>query len=526
MKTQINFLVSLVVSLVLLLCGNAAYANTAGYVQFVNGEVQLTTQAGQTHSVQKGEAVNEGDTLISAKAASAQVKMQDGGFVAVRPDTQLKFDSFKFSGKEDGSEQSFFSLFKGGFRAVTGLIGRVRKQDYHITTPTATIGIRGTDHETFVVVPDSELAAVAPVGAYNKVNLGETYMATEKGTIFVLPNQMGFAGAADKMPKLQPINTNIFTVAAEPAPQGKGDKQEDKKEGVRETAVVDNTAKEKVVAPAPTTAAPENTVTTNLIQIPVVTTGGTNLTGGTLITTTTTTTGNGVSPPTTGLNFYSVEYDTTNGNHNALDTVLGTDATFDAQGILTAMAGNFNRQAAQNLESGADAGAVAWGRWANGTVLFAGWGVQTYSVNQGSHIFVGVPVVAYPQMNAVAYNFLAATRPTEASNLVTGNVWQATGGTLTANFLTNNLSANLNLTLNGNSTYLMNVTGATATNPVNIISGAVAFQGGAQNVCGTGCAATGRVLFAGQAATHAGMGYEFSQATNGTFVQGLAVFKR
>ncbi|MDE2259291.1 MAG: hypothetical protein KGK17_03070, partial [Betaproteobacteria bacterium] len=80
----------------LLLSGNAWPAQ-AGRVQFVNGEVQVTDAAGQTHSVQKGDAINEGDTLTSAKAASAQIKMQDGGFVAVRPDTQLKFDSFKFS---------------------------------------------------------------------------------------------------------------------------------------------------------------------------------------------------------------------------------------------------------------------------------------------------------------------------------------------------------------------------------------------------------------------------------------------
>lgn len=520
MNSSNNMLYCLL-ALLLLSGSNAVYANTAGYVQFVTGDVQLTTATGQIHKIQKGDAVNEGDTLTSAKNASTQIKMQDGGFVAMRPDTQLKFDSFKFSGKEDGTEQSFFSLFKGGFRAVTGLIGRINKPSYRITTPAATIGIRGTDHETFVVAPGSEIAAVAPPGAYNKVNLGETYMATDKGTIFVLPNQMGFAGAADQMPQLQPINTNIFTVAAGPTPQAKGDKQEGKEE-VRETAVVDNTAQEQAAAPAPTTAAPENTVTTNFIQLPIETTGGTNLTGGAL----TATAGNGVTPPATGLNFYSVEYNATSGAHNAFNTVLGTDATFDAQGVLTAVAGNYDRQAAQSLEGGSDAGAVSWGRWTNGTVLFYGWGVQTYTVNQGSHIFVGVPVVAYPQMNAVAYNFLAATRPTEATNVASGNVWQATGGTLTANFLTNNLSANLNLTLNGNSTYLMNVTGATATNTVNSISGAVAFQGGTQNVCGTGgCSTTGNVLFAGQAATHAGMGYEFSQ-TNGTFVQGLAIFKQ
>ncbi|HEU0234106.1 MAG TPA: FecR family protein [Gallionella sp.] len=227
---------------VLLLGSGAVYANTAGYVQFVNGEVQLTTAAGQTHKIQKGDAVNEGDTLTSAKAASAQIKMQDGGFVAVRQDTQLKFDSFKFSGKEDGSEQSFFSLFKGGFRAVTGLIGRINKPNYHITTPTSTIGIRGTDHETFVVVPGSLLAAVAPTGAYNKVNLGETSMTTDKGTIFVLPNQMGFAGGLDQMPKIQPINTNLFTVAPQPSLGAKMDSGKGGDKGARETAVVDTTA--------------------------------------------------------------------------------------------------------------------------------------------------------------------------------------------------------------------------------------------------------------------------------------------
>ena len=153
-----------------------AYANVAGHVQFVNGNVQIVDPAGQTRPAKKGDAINEGDTLSSAPGSSAQIKMQDGGFVAVRPDTRLKFDQFAFAGKEDGSEKSFFSLFKGGFRAVTGLIGRINKQNYRITTPAATIGIRGTDHETVVVTPNG---SSVPGGTYNMVNTGETSMTTD-----------------------------------------------------------------------------------------------------------------------------------------------------------------------------------------------------------------------------------------------------------------------------------------------------------------------------------------------------------
>src|SRR5450759_3516294 len=292
MNTTKNIATYLGISLAcLMLVSQAAYAEETGYAQFVNGSVQIVSVAGQTRTLQKGEAVNEGDTVISAKAASVQIKMQDGGFVAMRPDTKLKIDRFTFNGQQDGTERSFFYLFKGGFRAVTGLIGKMNKANYRITTASSTIGIRGTDHETFVVTPDSSLANAVPVGTYNKVNVGETFMTTDKGTIFVLPNQMGFAGAADQMPELRPLNTDIFTVAGRPTKEAKGDKKEGKEDGkeVRENATVDNTAKaEEGAAHAAEIASSTGEgietnstgggIETNILQ-PITTTGGTDLTG-------------------------------------------------------------------------------------------------------------------------------------------------------------------------------------------------------------------------------------------------------
>lgn len=244
----------------------AAYASVAGHVQFVSGDVRIANPAGQARSAQKGDAINEGDTLTSAPKSSAQIKMQDGGFIAIRPDSQMKFDQFVFAGKEDGSEKSFFSVFKGGFRAITGAIGQVNKQNYRITTPTASIGIRGSDHETLVIIPGSPLAQLAPTGSYSKVNVGGTSMTTNEGTLNVGPNQMGFAGSLNQSPQLQPLNTNIFTVAPAPAltpatetePEGAA---QEETPPIRETATVD--AGTPALAPAspapaltPTTPAP------------------------------------------------------------------------------------------------------------------------------------------------------------------------------------------------------------------------------------------------------------------------------
>lgn len=232
MKDLSKVLLGLAAMLVLLGGSGSVYAAIAGQVQYVHGKVQLTTASGVTHAIKKGEAVNEGDTLLSSPSAFAQIRMEDGGMVAMRPDTRLKIDRFTFDGHQDGTERSFFSLFKGGFRAITGQIGKKNKANYRITTPATTIGIRGTDHETFVVTPGSSMAATTPVGTYNKVNLGETSMTTEKGTLFVMPNQMGFVGAADEMPHLQPINLKIFT--ATPGLEGRRDRGEGKSEGGRE----------------------------------------------------------------------------------------------------------------------------------------------------------------------------------------------------------------------------------------------------------------------------------------------------
>jgi hypothetical protein len=187
-------------------------AEAAGQVQSVNGEVQQISAAGQKHVIQKGDAVNEGDTLSSTTKASVKIKLRDGGLITMRSNTEFKIDSFKFNGKQDGSEQSFFSLLKGGFRSVTGLIGKLHKQNYRIVTPSATLGIRGTDHEILFVAPGSELAKFSAVGTYDKVNSGATTLTNDKGTIAILPKQMGYVAAPDQKPILQPVNAKLFTL--------------------------------------------------------------------------------------------------------------------------------------------------------------------------------------------------------------------------------------------------------------------------------------------------------------------------
>jgi hypothetical protein len=170
-----------------------AEAAVAGRFQFVNGDVKVVAANGKERSVIKGSEVSEGESVVTSLSASAQIKMVDDGLIVVRPDTKLRITTFLYSGKTDGSERSFISLFKGSFRAITGAIGRVNKDNYKIETPTATIGIRGTDHEpTFIPNPAPGQVAIAEPGTYDKVNSGAAVLSNANGMIIIKPDQAGF----------------------------------------------------------------------------------------------------------------------------------------------------------------------------------------------------------------------------------------------------------------------------------------------------------------------------------------------
>ena len=165
----------------------------AGRVLFIIGQAEAQNQ-GQTRVLAKGDSVRAGDILKSGKGATVQLRMEDGGTIVLRPETQLAIEAFSYKGVQDGSERMALALMSGGFRAVTGEIGDLHKENYSIRTPNATVGILGTDHETVFVSASQpgQTAGVAP-GTYDHVYSGATVLQSEKSKVLIQPSQTGFA---------------------------------------------------------------------------------------------------------------------------------------------------------------------------------------------------------------------------------------------------------------------------------------------------------------------------------------------
>jgi hypothetical protein len=193
------------------------HGQTAGVIQFVAGDVKLVPTAGDPRVARKGAPVRVGDTLATASDALAQIKMGDGAIVVVQPRSRLTVAEFHYAGREDGTEKVRYRLEQGGFRAVTGAIGRTHKKNYLIETPVAHMGVRGTDHESYYfpatgpVGPDD-----AKPGAYNKVNTGRTYIRTGAGEVEIDPNQVGYVASAGDVPVVLPQVPGFFNRSVAP----------------------------------------------------------------------------------------------------------------------------------------------------------------------------------------------------------------------------------------------------------------------------------------------------------------------
>jgi type 1 fimbria pilin len=171
----------------LLVCPAASAAELFGTVDAVSGSAVVVDQTGKSTPITDGLKIYEGQTINSEQDGEVHLVTEDGGIIAVRPNTVFRVDEYKAEGND--TDKIFMSLLKGTVRSITGWVGKFNNSAYRITTPTATIGIRGTDHETTVI----EKGDGDEAGTYDNVNEGSTELRTPHGVTAVTPGKFAFA---------------------------------------------------------------------------------------------------------------------------------------------------------------------------------------------------------------------------------------------------------------------------------------------------------------------------------------------
>src|SRR5690606_37824166 len=137
-------LASLLLALALVFAGPALAAD--GRLLAAAGEVTVDRpEPGGTRSItaEAGFELQAGDTIRTGAGGRAQLRLSDGAIFSLQPRTVFRIDEYRF---DTGQQRGFFSLLRGALRTASGQIGKRDRDDYRLQTPTATVGIRGTQY--------------------------------------------------------------------------------------------------------------------------------------------------------------------------------------------------------------------------------------------------------------------------------------------------------------------------------------------------------------------------------------------
>jgi hypothetical protein len=157
-----------------------------GTLLLVSGRVEIVRPAAggasTTLAPATGDAVAAGDSITTGDDGRVQIRFNDGSVISLQPKTRFGIDEFAF---DANSQRGFFRLVHGALRTVTGAIGKRNTDDYRLITPTATVGIRGTEYVAEETVCDPDCSPGRSAGLRVAVSEGRVVVTNRADSVEV-----------------------------------------------------------------------------------------------------------------------------------------------------------------------------------------------------------------------------------------------------------------------------------------------------------------------------------------------------
>jgi len=135
--------------LVAALLAGPAFAADVGLVKVSTGAVQIE-RAGAKLKAEVGAAIHVADVLRTGPDGSAGITFSDNSLLSIGPNTVFEIDKYQFDTTTHVGEFQG-SLKQGKLAAISGKMVKQSPESMKIRTPSAVMGVRGTE---FVVQVD------------------------------------------------------------------------------------------------------------------------------------------------------------------------------------------------------------------------------------------------------------------------------------------------------------------------------------------------------------------------------------
>ena len=150
MMNKISIQSVLTVALILFSALTVHAQETAGKVIMSRGDVQAVNLDGEVRKLKRRDSVFSNEIIKTGDKSKVQIRFVDNALLALKANSELNIKSYIFDQAENSNNQVLLELVAGGFRTLTGQIGKGNKAAYKVDTPVASIGIRGTLYDVQV----------------------------------------------------------------------------------------------------------------------------------------------------------------------------------------------------------------------------------------------------------------------------------------------------------------------------------------------------------------------------------------
>jgi hypothetical protein len=114
-----------------------------GTLKNMEGEVHVI-RSGKSLPAAPGGDLQEADRIVTGPNSAAAAILGDGSVVSVGPNSSMDITHYAFdSTTQVGS--LLLGILQGTMRLVTGQMAKTNPDLVKVTTPTAVVGVRGTD---------------------------------------------------------------------------------------------------------------------------------------------------------------------------------------------------------------------------------------------------------------------------------------------------------------------------------------------------------------------------------------------
>ena len=118
--------------------------NRSGTFKTVRGQVTIVGAGDARRAAVVGGPLFPGERLLTGPNSVVALTLRDGTILTMDKESSLDLAAFDFnSTTHEGN--LWVRVMRGTLRVVSGLIAKVRPENVKVTTPTAVIGVRGTD---------------------------------------------------------------------------------------------------------------------------------------------------------------------------------------------------------------------------------------------------------------------------------------------------------------------------------------------------------------------------------------------